>query len=704
MNVEEMYHTFRRVAQDSMQGSTRNDETLKTLLHSHSTTVSSLEQRNQNLEDKYQAVARDNTALKIELRDTRVEQSQVLSNAQRDLGDLRENNAREISDLKEKHARALSGVEKAHGQEVNELRFQHNEAYSSLKEKFRDETHFLEQQLSTQAIASKDILIEQANELKSDFQAKFQQQSEESHKQIAKLEEALRLQEQREQETIKNVKQDAQARLDAAQAKAAEILGHASNNTELQKQQQQLVMDEKNQQLDLLYSKLRNTEAIIVEKDFCATQARQNASELQNTLTITINNLQTSNDSLNAKIRYLESDQKSQSQSYAAMEEQRDHALKVAASEKQRALKLETQARKLRDEIENLKGNIRVVCRQRPALPSDGSSPDLARVDFPDLEDMKSIEVRGPEEKSSLGTVTTKTHPFTFDKAFGPQASNNDVFEEIQPKVQSAIDGYNVCLFAYGQTGSGKTHTMSAQDGMMPRATRMIYERLKELEDLGWEYSLQGSFLEIYNENINDLLGDPDEIDKKKHEIRHDTKLLETTITDITVVDLDSEESVTRTVDQAMSRRTVAATKLNERSSRSHSVFILKLHGHNPTTGETSNGTLNLVDLAGSERVSRSQVSGDRLKETQNINKSLSCLKDVIAALSSSSNGSQTSHIPYRNSKLTYLLQYSLGGNSKTLMFVMVSPLKDHLGESLSSLKFATLVHSTHIGAAKKVK
>ena len=700
MNVETMYNTFRRAAAENVQTSAINAETLKTLLISHSTTVSSLEQRNQNLEDKFQAVARDNTTLKIEVQETKTEQSQL----QRDLGDLKESHAREISDLKEKHARDRSNVKEGYLEEISKLRIQHNEAYSSLKEKFRDETHFLEQQLSTQATASKDILIEQANELKSDFQNRSEQQSKRHQQQITALEEALRLQVQREQETIKSIENDAEARLGAEHARAAEILVQASTTAELQKQQQQLLIDQKDQQLDLLTSKLRIAEANITEKDFSATQARQNAAELQNTLNTTINNLQTSNDSLNAKIRYLESDQKSQSQSYAAMEEQRDHSLRVAAVERQRALKLETHARKLRDEIENLKGNIRVVCRQRPALISDGTSPELATVDFPDLEDMKSIEIRGPEEKSSLGTITTKTHPFTFDKAFGPQASNDEIFEEIEPKVQSAIDGYNVCLFAYGQTGSGKTHTMSSHDGMMPRATRMIYERLKELEELGWQYCLQGSFLEIYNENINDLLGDPDEIDKKKHEIRHDTKLLETTITDITVVDLDSEESVTRTVDQAMSRRTIAATKLNERSSRSHSVFILKLHGHNPTTGEISNGTLNLVDLAGSERVAKSQVSGDRLKEAQNINKSLSCLKDVIAALSSSSTGQQTSHIPYRNSKLTYLLQYSLGGNSKTLMFVMVSPLKEHLGESLSSLKFATMVHNTHIGAAKKVK
>jgi kinesin family protein C1 len=168
-----------------------------------------------------------------------------------------------------------------------------------------------------------------------------------------------------------------------------------------------------------------------------------------------------------------------------------------------------------------------------------------------------------------------------------------------------------------------------------------------------------------------------------------------------------------------MARRSVAATKANDRSSRSHSVFILKLVGYNSITGKQSKGTLNLVDLAGSERLTHSKVEGARLKETQNINKSLSCLGDVIGALGQqqgngppsprkSVNGGATSansggtHIPYRNSKLTYLLQFSLGGNSKTLMFVMVAPEKKCLGETITSLKFADKVSRTRIGVAKK--
>jgi kinesin family protein C1 len=262
---------------------------------------------------------------------------------------------------------------------------------------------------------------------------------------------------------------------------------------------------------------------------------------------------------------------------------------------------------------------------------------------------------------------------------------------------------------------------MSSDDGMIPRALRQIYSTSKELESRGWRYTMQGSFVEVYNEELRDLLGKEGDSEKgnKKHEIIHDKLKGETTITDVTTLSLDSQDQVEGILEQAMARRSVAATSSNERSSRSHSVFILKLQGINTITGETSKGTLNLVDLAGSERIKESKVEGTRLKETQNINKSLSCLGDVIGALgqqSSSSGapnprssvngdgGNANGHIPYRNSKLTYLLQFSLGGNSKTLMFVMVAPEKRHLQETLTSLKFADKVARTRIGVAKKTK
>ncbi|RPB08907.1 kinesin motor domain-containing protein [Morchella conica CCBAS932] len=408
--------------------------------------------------------------------------------------------------------------------------------------------------------------------------------------------------------------------------------------------------------------------------------------------------LESSARALRTRIEMLESAGQSQAQSFAELEQRLRQALEETAIAKEKLRVEETLRRKLHNQVQELKGNIRVFCRVRPTLPAEAGGG--AEMQFPDTDkEGKEIQIIGAAEKSALGNVVTKAYPFSFDKVFGPTAQNPEVFEEISQLVQSALDGYNVCIFCYGQTGSGKTYTMSSSDGMIPKAVHQIYETAKQLEEKGWTYTMEGQFVEVYNENINDLLGQADDFDKKKHEIRHDPKECKTTITDINTVVLDNPAKVEQILNRASKTRSVAATQANERSSRSHSVFILKLRGVNSVTGERSEGTLNLVDLAGSERLAHSQATGDRLKETQSINKSLSCLGDVIAALG---NGKEGAHIPYRNSKLTYLLQYSLGGNSKCLMFVMVSPMQAHLAETLTSLKFATKVNNTSIGTAKK--
>ncbi|KAF3482650.1 uncharacterized protein GIQ15_01974 [Arthroderma uncinatum] len=463
----------------------------------------------------------------------------------------------------------------------------------------------------------------------------------------------------------------------------------------LEKQRGQLDLSNKDREIqDLLTQKER------LQGDVDRERALNN--ELQQSSILHANNtvnLESSVRALKARIEFLESGNQEQSDAFAKLDKELSEALEETKAAKAQLRKEETMRRKLHNQIQELKGNIRVFCRVRPVLPAD-MSETAASISFPD-EDMDSREilVQGPEEKSSLGVVSTKNHSFAYDHVFGPRSQNSEVFEEISQLVQSALDGYNVCIFCYGQTGSGKTHTMSSEDGMIPRAVRQIYDTASGLEERGWKYTMEGSFIEVYNENINDLLGKAEEFDKKKHEIRHDMQKCQTTITNVTNVRLDSPEKVESILRRAWTNRSVAATKANERSSRSHSVFILRLVGENSTTGEHSEGTLNLVDLAGSERLSHSGSTGDRLKETQNINKSLSCLGDVIGALGQ---GKEGVHIPYRNSKLTYLLQFSLGGNSKTLMFVMVSPRQDHLGETLTSLKFAAKVQNTHLGTAKR--
>ncbi|KAF1847582.1 kinesin-domain-containing protein [Cucurbitaria berberidis CBS 394.84] len=407
--------------------------------------------------------------------------------------------------------------------------------------------------------------------------------------------------------------------------------------------------------------------------------------------------LSATNKAMKEKIDFLESDSQAQSQAFNDLHRRMQEAIEAAERAHDKLRQEETLRRKLFNQVQELKGNIRVMCRVRPTHDSE---TDPAQISFPDNDtDSKEVSVLGPSRQSAMGKDTTAAYSYSFDRVFGPASQNGEVFEEISQLVQSALDGYNVCIFCYGQTGSGKTYTMSSIDGMIPRATAQIWDEAQRLQEKGWRYSMEGSFIEVYNETYNDLLGRSEDLDKKKVEVRHDTAKKQTLLENAVSVMLDGPHRVEEILDTASKNRTVAATKANMRSSRSHSVFILKLVGTNEITGEKSEGTLNLVDLAGSERLEHSKAEGARLKETQNINKSLSCLGDVINALGSAKEGA---HVPYRNSKLTYLLQYSLGGNSKTLMFVMVSPLQAHLQETVTSLKFATKVHNTHIGTAKK--
>lgn len=251
--------------------------------------------------------------------------------------------------------------------------------------------------------------------------------------------------------------------------------------------------------------------------------------------------------------------------------------------------------------------------------------------------------------------------------------------------------------------GSGKTYTMEGgkgahEEGMIARSVRLIWERIHSLKGLGWNFKVGAQFLEIYNESIRDLLSDDDATGPPaKHQITHG-KDGSTTVTGVQVRDIRSASDVYDCLRDASQRRSVGETLLNERSSRSHSVFTLTLRGEDVQTDRTTMGVLHLVDLAGSERLAQSKAEGARLKETLAINKSLSCLGDVIAALA---NGN--SHVPFRNSKLTFLLQNSLGGaSSKTLMFATVSQAECDYHETLSSLRFATKVNSCEIGQARK--
>ncbi|XP_047414423.1 kinesin-like protein KIFC1 isoform X2 [Sciurus carolinensis] len=380
---------------------------------------------------------------------------------------------------------------------------------------------------------------------------------------------------------------------------------------------------------------------------------------------------------------------------------------------------LEMERRRLHNQLQELKGNIRVFCRVRPVLAGE-PTPSPGFLLFPsgpggptDPPTRLSL-FRSDDRRATLSgaPASTTRHDFSFDRVFPPGSRQDEVFEEIAMLVQSALDGYPVCIFAYGQTGSGKTFTMEGGpggdpqlEGLIPRALRHLFSVAQDLNGQGWTYSFVASYVEIYNETVRDLLatgtrkGQGGECEIR----RAGPGSEELTVTNARYVPVSCEKEVETLLHLARQNRAVARTAQNERSSRSHSVFQLQISGEHAARGLQCVAPLNLVDLAGSERLDPGLALGpgerDRLRETQAINSSLSTLGLVIMALSN-----KESHVPYRNSKLTYLLQNSLGGSAKMLMFVNISPLEENVSESLNSLRFASKVNQCVIGTAQANK
>ena len=248
-----------------------------------------------------------------------------------------------------------------------------------------------------------------------------------------------------------------------------------------------------------------------------------------------------------------------------------------------------------------------------------------------------------------------KTTEFQLDHIFKMDSKQEDVFTEMRDLIVSVVDGFNVCIFAYGQTGSGKTFTMEGTDqhpGLNRRALSELF-RVVEERKADWSFEFEVSVLEIYNENLRDLLADNP---KLKLDIKHGKD--GPYVPGLSSHPVRSAEEVRDRFRQSQKNRATASTQMNDTSSRSHALLIVTVTGTNLSTGVQSRGKLNLIDLAGSERVAKSGAldDEDRFKEATNINKSLSSLGDVIHAL-----GTKQKHIPYRNSKLTHLLQDSLG-------------------------------------------
>jgi kinesin family protein C1 len=294
----------------------------------------------------------------------------------------------------------------------------------------------------------------------------------------------------------------------------------------------------------------------------------------------------------------------------------------------------ESERRKLHNMMLELKGNIRVFCRLRPLVGDEKQAgAEVGHISIQDDGGLELYKTKDATASSIAGGLNKDMkYKFEFDQVFGTSSSQAYLFSEMGELVQSALDGYNVCVFAYGQTGSGKTFTMEggeeAEAGMIPRTVSRIFEAKEQLKELSWVYRLHASFLEIYNEAMRDLLATEKDL---KYEIKGGADM---TVTNLTVEEVKSEARVAELLQRAGSLRAQAKTLCNERSSRSHSVFVLKIEGTNSKSGELSRGALNMVDLAGSERIKDSgSSSGMRLKEAQAINNSLANLGNVIMAL-----------------------------------------------------------------------
>ncbi|XP_022947427.1 kinesin-like protein KIN-12D [Cucurbita moschata] len=332
--------------------------------------------------------------------------------------------------------------------------------------------------------------------------------------------------------------------------------------------------------------------------------------------------------------------------------------------------------------------NVQVLIRVRPLNDMERSNNGYNRC----------LKQESAQSITWIGQPETR---FTFDHVACETVDQEMLFRMAAlPMVENCLSGYNSCMFAYGQTGSGKTHTMlgeiedlevkpSPHRGITPRIFEFLFARIHAEEEIRrdekLEYNCKCSFLEIYNEQITDLL-DPSSTNLL---LREDVKK-GVYVENLSEFEVRTVSDILRLLTQGSSNRKVASTNMNRESSRSHSVFtcVIESKWEKDSSTNLRFARLNLVDLAGSERQKTSGAEGERLKEAANINKSLSTLGHVIMVLLDVARG-KPRHIPYRDSRLTFLLQDSLGGNSKTMIIANVSPSICCAAETLNTLKFA---------------
>ncbi|KAH9981276.1 kinesin heavy chain [Lactifluus volemus] len=324
--------------------------------------------------------------------------------------------------------------------------------------------------------------------------------------------------------------------------------------------------------------------------------------------------------------------------------------------------------------------NIKVICRFRPPNSLELREGGEIIVSFDD--NLQNVQLRSAQVSSG-----PEKDGFTFDRVFPMDTRQHEVFdygikESVLPV--HVLDGYNGTVFAYGQTGSGKTFTMMGADidsdelkGIIPRITEQIFQSIVE-SDAHLEYFVKVSYMEIYLERVRDLL-QPQNDNLQVHE----EKSKGVYVKNLSDYYVSSAREVYEIMRQGSAARVVTSTNMNAESSRSHSIFLITISQRNTESGAQKTGNLYLVDLAGSEKVGKTGASGQTLEEAKKINKSLSALGMVINALTE-----KAKHIPYRDSKLTRILQESLGGNSRTTLIINCSPASFNEAETLSTLRF----------------
>jgi len=358
--------------------------------------------------------------------------------------------------------------------------------------------------------------------------------------------------------------------------------------------------------------------------------------------------------------------------------------------------------RRLHNSIQDMKGAIRVFCRVRPLNKRE---KDLGDAHITRAVDSMTLKVDDVERKG-------ESIYFSFDAVFMP-GTQEEVFNEAQDLVQSALDGYNVTIFAYGQTGAGKTFTMYGapnNEGTAPRTIKELF-RLMDVDKERFTYTVMGSMMELYRNELVDLLAkqkalkSPTKIGsmgssgapKTPKPSVHVDKTGAVQVEHVVEEQCQSAEELAELLERGNRQRTVAATAMNSESSRSHLIFVIKIVRVSMETGQQTRGKILMCDLAGSERLKKSEVTGDMQKEAIEINKSLTALGDVIEGLTKGHK-----HVPYRNHTLTQVMQDALGGSSKTLMFVNCSPAHSNADETLMALKYATRAKTVTNDAKRK--